>query len=169
MANAEEKNIPKEELTVQEEEFCQLFVNGGKGFAGQREKCFNEVFGEGYRKNVSLCSRKFLAKPVVTARVKELAEALQSESESVAIKLQLTETLKAIMQETATANFSDRFDVPLSPAPLRAVAVNAARALMEMYPVKHVHESKLRIEGSDGNVIFNVVVPVTPTKDENEG
>ena len=164
----EEKEILKEGLAMQEEEFCQLFVNGGKDFAGQREKCFKEVFGEEYRKNVSLCSRRLLSKPAVTARIKELAETLQSENESIAIKIQLTETLKSVMHEAASASFSDRFDVPLSPAPLRAVAVNAAKALMELYPVKHVHEAKLRVEGSDGNVIFNVVVPVAPKKDEDE-
>ena len=168
MANTEEKDTSKEGLTTREEEFCQLFVNGGKDFAGQRERCFKEVFGEEHRKNVSLCSRRLLVKPAVVSRVKELGETLQLETESLAIKLQITETLKAVMQEATTSSFSDRFDTPLSPAPLRAVAVNAAKALMELYPVKHVHESKLRIEGSDGNVIFNVVVPVTPTKDEDE-
>jgi hypothetical protein len=78
--------------------------------------------------------------------------------ETLALKLQLTETLKAIMEETATAKFEDRFGVSLSPAPLRAVSVNAAKALMELYPVKHVHEARLRIEGADGKVIFNVVL-----------
>jgi len=168
MTKTEEKEILTESLTMQEEEFCQLFVNGGKDFAGQREKCFKEVFGEEYRKNVSLCSRRLLSKPAVADKVKELAEVLQSENESIAMKIQLTETLKSVMQEAATSSFNDRFDVPLSPAPLRAVAVNAAKALMELYPVKHVHESKLRVEGSDGNVIFNVVVPVAPLKNEDE-
>ena len=166
MKNTEEKNIPTEPLTIQEEDFCQLLVYGGKDYAGQREKCFREVFGEEYRKNVSLCSHRLLLKPAVISRVKELAEALQSDTETISLKLQVTETLKAVMYEAATLNFNDRFDSPLSPAPLRAVAVNAAKALMELYPIKHVHESKLRIEGGDGNVIFNVVVPVAPVKDE---
>jgi hypothetical protein len=96
-------------------------------------------------------------------------EAALTETEVLALKLQLTETLKAVMEETATARFEDKFGVSLSPAPLRAVSVNAAKALMELYPVKHVHEAKLRIEGADGSVIFNVVVPETKkeTKDED--
>jgi hypothetical protein len=83
----------------------------------------------------------------------------QADTETLALKLQLTETLKAVMEETATASYEDRFGVALSPAPLRAVAVNAAKALMELYPVKHIHETRLRIEGAGGSVIFNVVVP----------
>ena len=84
----------------------------------------------------------------------------------MAVKLQVTETLKAVMDETATADFTDRFGVPLSPAPLRAVSVNAAKALMDIFPIKHKEESRLRIEGGDGNVIFNVIVPTNPSQDE---
>jgi hypothetical protein len=85
----------------------------------------------------------------------------RQEMETLALKLQLAETLKAVMEETATASYEDRFGVALSPAPLRAVAVNAAKALMELYPVKHIHETRLRIEGAGGSVIFNVLVPET--------
>jgi hypothetical protein len=99
---------------------------------------------------------------------KEKTGGVLSETETLALKLQLTETLKAVMEETATATFEDRFGAPLSPAPLRAVAVNAAKALMELYPVKHVHETRLRIEGAAGSVVFNVVVPETKSAEENE-
>lgn len=146
-------------LTEQEEEFCQLYVNGGRKFAGLRDRCFKEVYGEDYRKNVSLCSRRLVAKVPVAARIRELAEALQCETENIAVKLQVAETLRAVMEEAATSNFTDKFGVSLSPAPLRAVSVNAAKALMELYPIKHQQESRLRVEGGDGNVIFNVIVP----------
>lgn len=161
--NTEMTNEPKTEniLTEQEEQFCQLLVYGGKEYAGQCDKCYKEVFGEEFRKNIGQCSRRLFAKPHITARIRELSQVLQSETENIAIKLQVTETLRAIMEEAANANFSDRFEMPLSPAPLRAVSVNAAKALMELYPIKHTQESKLRIEGADGNVIFNVIVPQT--------
>jgi hypothetical protein len=152
--------------TEAEEKFCELYVYGGCEYAGQARKCYEAVFGaEG--KNTYLLSRRFLAKPHILAKVKELAAVIQSETETLAVKLQLTETLKAVMEETATAQFEDKFGVFLSPAPLRAVSVNAAKALMELYPVKHAQEAKLRIEGADGRVIFNVVVPETKTKDED--
>ena len=57
---------------------------------------------------------------------------------------------------------------PLSPAPLRAVSVNAAKALMDIFPIKYKEENRLRIEGADGNVIFNVIVPTNPLKDEQK-
>lgn len=155
-------------LTEQEEQFCQLYVYGGVELAGQGEKCYKEVFGEEYRKNVGLCSRRLLNKPHISARIRELAESFQAETESIALKIQLTETLRKIMEETAHSTYSDRFDIPLSPAPLRAVSVNAAKALMELYPIKHAQENRLRIEGSDGNVIFNVIVPQATTNDEKE-
>ena len=95
------------------------------------------------------------------ARVKEMISTEQYEMETAAVKLQVGETLKAVMAEAATQNYLDRFGAPLSPAPLRAVSVNAAKALMELYPIKHAQESRLRIEGSDGNIVFNVIVPQT--------
>lgn len=63
------------------------------------------------------------------------------------------------MSETSSAEYTDKFGVPLSPAPLRAVAVNAAKALMELYPIKCSQETKLRIDGGEGGVVFNVIVP----------
>ena len=154
------------QLTEAEEKFCNLYVFGGVEFAGQHAKCYKNAFGDDI-KNPSLVSRRLLVQPHIAARIKEMTAEIQSETETLAIKLQLTETLKAVMEETATATFDDRFGISLSPAPLRAVSVNAAKALMELYPVKHIHETKLRIEGADGSVIFNVIVPETRTRDED--
>ena len=162
-----EKNQPEitEKLSDKEEEFCMLYVYGDSEFAGQHVKCYTEVFGDCDR--ISIKSRKLLAKIPVQARIKELATLLQSETETIAVKLQIAETLKAVMDETSTAQFIDKFGVSLSPAPLRAVSVNAAKALMDLYPVKHIHETKLRIEGTNGGVVFNVIVPENKPKDED--
>lgn len=149
-------------LTASEDEFCNLYVCGGNKYAGQATKCYIEVFGEKV-KYVSLAARRLLAKPHILARIKELIEELQQETETIATKLQITETLKAVMEETATAKFTDKFGIDLSPAPLRAVSVNAAKALMDMYPIRHNQEAKLRIEGENG-VVFNVIVPATTDK-----
>ncbi len=143
-------------LSEKEEEFCNLYVYGDMDYVGQHRKCYEEVFGE--TKNLAVVSRKLLAKPQVMARIKELAALVQNETETIAVKLQVAETLKSVMEETSSAAFSDKFGVSLSPAPLRAVSVNAAKALMDLYPIKHAHESKLRIEG-EGGVVFNVIVP----------
>lgn len=161
-----EKEQPEitEELTTKEEDFCMLYVYGDSEFAGQHIKCYAEVFGECNK--IAVKSRKLLSKIPVQARIKELATLLQSETETIAVKLQIAETLKAVMDETSSAQFIDKFGVSLSPAPLRAVSVNAAKALMDLYPVKHIHETKLKFEGTNGGVVFNVIVPDNKPSDE---
>lgn len=116
-------------------------------------------------KNPYASANYLMNKPHVLAHIKALLSSERFEMETMAVKLQVTETLKAIMDETATSDYTDRFGVPLSPAPLRAVSVNAAKALMDIFPIRHKEENRLRIEGSDGNVIFNVIVPQNPMTD----
>lgn len=157
--------LEQDALTAQQEQFCQLYVCGGLNFAGQLSKCYKEVFGEDYT-DVNVEARRLVRESPVMARIKELSAAMTNETESIAIKMQITETLRSIMEETANNNYTDRFGNKLSPAPLRAVAVNAAKALMELYPIKHAHETKFRIEGGENGVVFNVIVPQNP--DEND-
>jgi hypothetical protein len=161
-----QQEMEQEVLTAEREQFCLLYVCGGMKFAGQLCKCYKQAFGEDYR-DVNLDARRLVREPLVMARIRELSVAMTSETESIAIKMQISETLRAVMEETATGNFSDRFGNRLSPAPLRAVSVNAAKALMELYPVKHEHETKLKIEASDGGVVFNVIVPNTKSGHED--
>lgn len=159
------KNIKDKILTEKEKQFCELFVYGGIEYAGKPANCYEKVFGcEGM--NTSSASRKLMKKPEITSKIKEMSDSLMQEH--IAIKLQITETLKAVMEETATVTFEDKFGVTLSPAPLRAVSVNAAKALMELYPIKHIHETRLRIEGDKGGVTFNVVVPEINRDEEKE-
>lgn len=155
-------------LTEQELQFCELYVNGGIEYAGRPMKCYKKAFGENAAKNPYSTANYLMHKPNVLAHIKSLLSSERFEMETMAVKLQVAETLKAVMDETATSDYTDRFGVPLSPAPLRAVSVNAAKALMDIFPIKHKEESKLRIEGADGNVIFNVIVPTNPPKDEPE-
>lgn len=170
MMSEKTNNIPENRegktLTDEELQFCELYVNGGLEFAGRPKKCYVEVFGQKGARNLSSAANYLIHKPHVLAHIKALLSSERFEMETTAVKLQVTETLKAVMDETATTDYTDRFGVPLSPAPLRAVSVNAAKALMEIFPIKHKEESRLRIEGGDGNVIFNVIVPTNPPKDE---
>lgn len=154
------------QLNEQELHFCELYVHGGPDFAGKGGACHKEVFGNKLKRH-STAATHLLTKPHIKAHLKEMMSTEQFETETIAVKLQVAETLKAVMEETSKGQYIDRFGVEVSPAPLRAVAVNAAKALMEIYPIKHVHETRLRVEGADGNVIFNVIVPQT-TKPENE-
>lgn len=165
MDEAIEKNKP---LTDEERQFCELYVYGGSEFAGKKTRCYREVFGNDKVKDIPGASLRLLAKHHILACIKEMVGGERYETETIAVKLQVAETLKAIMEETSTTEFTDRFGITLSPAPLRAVSVNAAKALMDLYPIKHAQETKLRIEGADGNVIFNVIVPQPPVKPEDE-
>lgn len=159
----QEKDI---KLTDAEKEFCELFVDGDKEFAGQATACYREVFGE-TKKNLSLAARRLLAKKHIASYISELLEERKIETEAIAVKLQVAETLKSVMAETAKNEYIDKFGMTLSPAPLRAVSVNAAKALMELYPIKHSQEDKKKGDGG-GNIIFNVVVPQIPPPHEEE-
>ena len=129
------QNNPEEtQLTALEEKFCDLYVNGGVGFTGHLGKCYTEVFGEGASKRPGVSANYLIQKPHIYAYIKTLLSSERFEMETMAVKLQVTETLKAVMNETATTDYTDRFGVPLSPAPLRAVSVNAAKALMDISP-----------------------------------
>ena len=163
------QNNPEDKpLTEQELQFCELYVNGGLEYAGRLGKCYKEAFGENAAKNPYSAANYLMHKPHVLAYIKKLLSSERFEMETMAVKLQVAETLKAVMDETASSDYTDRFGVPLSPAPLRAVSVNAAKALMDIFPIKHKEENRLRIEGADGNVIFNVIVPTNPPKDEQK-
>jgi len=161
------KEEANKQLSEAEEKFCELYIFGGSEYAGQLIKCYEEAFGYNTQ-NVKVAGRKLLTQPHIVSKLKELTEDLFNDIEHTAVKLQISETLKAVMEETATASYEDKFGVSLSPAPLRAVSVNAAKALMELYPVKHIHETRLRIEGDKGAVVFNVVVPEMKQNEKGE-
>lgn len=154
-------------LTNAEIEFCELFVDGDKEFAGQAEACYREVFGED-KKNIALAARRLFTKEHITAYIKEQIAQRDVDIEAAAVKLQVSETLKAVMSETAKGEYVDKFGVPLSPAPLRAVSVNAAKALMEIYPIKHAQNQTGKGGNENGNIIFNVIVPQNPPPYEAE-
>lgn len=170
MENGEKKEEKKIKLSAEEELFCRLFVQGG-GFAGKCAKCYKEAFGDESQK-AWLNARKVFDRPQVKARIRELLQEIDAETEEIAVKLQIAETLKAIMEETAEAAYTDKFGIDLSPAPLRAVSVNAAKALMEIYPVRHAGQAKGKSEGGAG-ITFNVIVPaavqVTKERGNDEG
>lgn len=152
--------------TDAEKEFCELFVYGDKEFSGQAAACYQAVFGE-ERKNIPLVAKRLLVKPHIAAYIAELLEERKIETEAIAVKLQVAETLKSVMSETAKGEYMDKFGMSLSPAPLRAVSVNAAKALMELYPIKYAHDVKQK-GAESGNIIFNVIVPTNPLPHEED-
>lgn len=102
IANTQDR--PEEKpLTEQELQFCNLYVNGGLEYAGRPKKCFVEVFGEDTVKNPYASANYLMNKPHVLAHIKALLSSERFEMETMAVKLQVAETLKAVMDETATS------------------------------------------------------------------
>ena len=152
-------------LTEKEILFCELYVNGNAPYAGNAAKCYSEVFSCDPRRTKHLAAT-LLMREDIQEYIKELEG--MSHDEAKFMKKFLTENLIHIIEETSTAVYYDRRGTKLSPAPLRSVAVNASKALMEMYPVKEAQISKLNIEGGgEGGITFNVIVPEQPKQDPN--
>ncbi len=98
IANTQDR--PEEKpLTEQELQFCNLYVNGGLEYAGRPKKCFVEVFGEDTVKNPYASANYLMNKPHVLAHIKALLSSERFEMETMAVKLQVAETLKAVMDD----------------------------------------------------------------------
>lgn len=155
-------------LNKQEKDFCELFIFGCDPYAGNARKCYEDVFSDNTK--LSLKNAKELLK---RDDIQEYIQYLRNIAnyEIADLKARLTEKLWRIIDETSTAEYTDRRGTKLSPAPLRSVAVQASKALMEMYPVKVAQENKIELNGGgDGGIIFNVVVPQSnhSTNENNE-
>lgn len=153
-------------LTEKEKLFCELFVNGNAPYAGNAAKCYAEAFGDN-----SLTSKHSAKSLLIREDIQQYIEELEGMQDYDAknMKKFLTASLIRIVEEASTAEYQDRRGTKLSPAPLRSVAVSASKALMEMYPVKEAQVSKLNIEGGEGGVTFNVIVPnAKPTPNTEE-
>ena len=148
-------------LSDNEEKFCQLFCHGGSEYAGNATKCYAEVYKSCEKgSNLVMKANNILCNPSVNQRIQELMT--KKIEDATFLKMRVLETLTSIMEETRTDVYKDRFGVPLSPAPLRAVSVNAAREIGNILGWKKGQDdkSKINIEGGS-NVTFNVVVPKT--------
>lgn len=147
----------KEKLTDQELLFCELYVNGEAPFGGNAAKCYQEVFGNNTNRAKSHATR-MLARPEIQEYLKSLDELPYEETKYM--KTFLRENLVSIIQECSTAEYRDRRGALQSPAALRSVAVNASKALMDLYPVKEAQVNKINIDGAgDGGIVFNVIMP----------
>lgn len=152
------KIIVPQTLSQKEKDFCELFIFGCDPYTGNARKCYEELFNVG-----SLTSLKDAQELMAREDVNEYLTQLRiiANHNNADMKARLTEKLLHIIDETSTAQYTDRRGTVLSPAPLRSVAVQAAKALMELYPVRVAQESKLELTGGDGNtgITFNVIVP----------
>ena len=152
-------------LSEKEKLFCDLYVNGCAPFAGNESKCYSEVF-EDSSSTVKKKANKLLQREDVQKYINE--EMCVPATEAMGMKRFITSNLMTIVEEASTAKYVNKKGTPVSPAALRSVAVNAAKALMDMYPVKEAQQ--VNIGSTDGaGVVFNVIVPDSkPTQKEGE-
>ena len=153
-------------LTENEKLFCELYATGEAPFAGDPSRCYEEAFGC-VGKNSRNKALKILSNPEVQQYLKELEDVRQNEVKEM--KNFLTQNLKHVISECSQAEYRDRRGHLLSPAASRSVAVSAAKALMEMYPVKETQVNKLSIEGAgESGITFNVIMPEKPSDNGQE-
>ncbi len=159
----------KQEISKQERIFCELFINGCAPYGGNAERCYVGAFKTDPNDNLNNHHAKMLLKEERIAKYIAELEALSAE-EAKDMKRFLTANLKRIIEETSEGSYTDRRGVVQSPAALRGVAVSAAKALMEMYPIKEAQVNKLNINGGNeggGGITFNVIVPnINPNNDK---
>lgn len=143
------------ELTKEEKLFCELYVNGDAPFAGNAARCYGEAFANPSG-NIRSKAVRLLAREDVQEYLNELEKLTFEEARYM--KKFLSQNLVKIVEECSTKEYVNRKGVPVSPAPLRSVAVSATKALMDIYPVKEAQ--KVSIEGGEnGGITFNLILP----------
>ena len=155
-------------ITPEEAKFCLLYVNAPAPMSGDPRRCYKAVYGssiddaEAQARALELMSQEH-----IKARLDELIA--KNTFDTVSLKHKLTATLLKITDECADCKTIDRFGHEVSPAPLRAVAVNAVKTLNDMYGIKEDIAHKVTLEGGDGNgIVFNINVPTQTNKEEEE-
>lgn len=165
--------MEKTKLSDKEQKFCLIYTNGPAPYNGNEVRCWQLVFngsttlprGE-EEVEIALDASKFMQRD----DVKEYIDSINALSivNASTLRPRITQTLLQIMDECSTAQYEDRWGVKIQPAAMRAVAVNAASKLTDMYGIKEDIAHKIQIEGSDGDgITFNLIAP-QPTKKDDE-
>lgn len=165
--------MEKTKLSDKEQKFCLIYTNGPAPYNGNEVRCWQLVFngsttlprGE-EEVEIALDASKFMQRD----DVKEYIDSINALSivNASTLRPRITQTLLKIMDECSTAQYEDRWGMKIQPAAMRAVAVNAASKLTDMYGIKEDIAHKIQIEGSDGDgITFNLIAP-QPTKKDDE-
>lgn len=165
--------MEKTKLSDKEQKFCLIYTNGPAPYNGNEVRCWQLVFngsttlprGE-EEVEIALDASKFIQRD----DVKEYIDSINALSivNASTLRPRITQTLLKIMDECSTAQYEDRWGMKIQPAAMRAVAVNAASKLTDMYGIKEDIAHKIQIEGSDGDgITFNLIAP-QPTKKDDE-
>ena len=158
-----------EKLSEQEKQFCELYCNGAAPYGGNATKCYAYVFKAIEDSPLTPIRAKDLLNE---ARIQDNLGKLEKKGykESAYMKKFLASNLMKIVEEASSGQYKDRFNTDLSPAPLRSVAVSAAKALTDLYPVKESQKQDISIngEGGDSGITFNLIIPEKKDKEEED-
>ena len=130
-----------------------------------RKNCFVEVFGEDTVKNPYASANYLMNKPHVLAHIKALLSSERFEMETMAVKLQVTETLKAIMDGDGHFGLYRPFRCAALSGTAQGRVGQCRQGADGYLPHQAQGGEPPAYRGSDGNVIFNVIVPQNPVKD----
>lgn len=160
-------------LTEKEEKFCLIYAQGPAPYNGNKVRCWQLVFNNSTRTptgkeevDISLQAQELLERGDIKAYIEKINAANIINAST--LRPRLTQSLLKIADECSTLRLQDRWGVEVSPAALRAVAVNAISKLTDMYGIKEDIAHKISLEGTDGEgITFNLIAP-QPTKSEDE-
>jgi hypothetical protein len=154
-------------LTKEEKLVCELYINGEPPYVGDIVECYSKVFND-KSEMVALQAQTFVQRTDIKDYIEELETANLIEAKH--LKRFLTKNLVSIVKEASHATYFDRKGRVQSPAAMRSVAVNAAKALMDMHPIKEAQISKISLDSGEGGsgITFNVIVPSAPAKTTNK-
>lgn len=165
--------MEKSKLTDLEEKFCLVYACGPSPYNGNAQKTFDLVFNNNTgllfdpdevesnaRKDVEVAIqvRQLMLRDDIRERISQIQN--DNLVDAATLKPRLTSMLLKIADECSTLMVCDKFGVTLPPAALRAVSVNAASKLIDMYGIKEDIAHKVMLEGADGDgITFNLIVP----------
>ena len=169
--------MEKSKLTALEGKFCLVYACGPSPYNGNAQKTFDLVFNNNTgllfdpdevesnaRKDVEVAIqvRQLMLRDDIRERISQIQN--DNLVDAATLKPRLTSMLLKIADECSTlmvwAKFVDQSGGTLSPAALRAVSVNAASKLIDMYGIKEDIAHKVMLEGADGDgITFNLIVP----------
>lgn len=167
-------NDIKTTLSESEKKFCLIYTNGPAPYVGNEVRSYQLIFNNSTHEptgedeiEISLQAHEFMNREDVKDYIDKLSAL--SVVNAASLRPRLTQTLLKIMDECSVAKYTDKWGVELSPAALRAVAVNAADKLTNMYGIKEDIAHKIQLEGTDGEgITFNLIAPQPAPKAEDE-
>lgn len=157
-------------LTEEEENFCLLFVDGCDPYRGNASYCYHKTLGKKLADDDPLLEYK-AKKLMARQEIKDFINQLQEEvyDHKVAVKARIENKLMKIMDECSEGEYYNRYGIRLSPAPLRSVALKAAKELGDLNGLhklaKITEEEDGADSGASAGITFNVIVPDQPAKD----